>query len=572
MADYNSVPLGEAGTGAAFILPQESQAANRLLDTLDYNQKIDQFNQNAKHKRAQDLANSYKENAFKAKNGTLYNNELMALQQKHVQQGSEYGKQGIDIYNPNPNDPNQMAAHDQYMSDRAKIYNMQDVRDQLQKHLLDQDELAAKAKPGTYSSKSIQNIHDFYNKNTLGGIVNNGLQAPYLQEAFDPETTILNKAEPVMTPEKTFVTKSGHKIVSKQFMPHATAKNGVNLYSSTPGASDYVQEQTGLTPQDAQKLPDDLNDITHFNDVQFRNTPEGQQALVKAGITSYQDPRYSALLQQKSQADFQGKQKYNSIIKEYVDRARIKANIKSEDVPDFAYNNEYRAQKKFEDEQKKEDGGEVTFGNQESTVPVLKTNLDAKGKIVPKIIGYGKNMSGQIDPKKPITSNSYSEPEQGATMFSQAFPQTKMMATPGSYVDIKTGHSIKNTQPFEVNTGSVRMEPTFTGLQGNDSRNGAVMSKRQLMEAVQGKGIAKLENISFQPMVYGERPVKNEKGKVDYQPVAFPYDAVRGNNKLKTTKFDQTEQQFKELINSPDFKAMDAQQRFDFLSKTFNIK
>lgn len=575
----NTVPLGQAGTGAAYILPQGSQAVDRFLETQDYNTKIAQENADNKAKQAalqkaadlkaaQAQAQSYKENAFKAKNGTLFNNELLGLQQKHIQQGSQYAQQGIDIYNPNPNDPEQMAAHDQYMSDRAKLYDMQDVRDDLSKHLIQQDETASKAAPGEYDPDSIADLHNFYQKNTLSDIVNKGLQAPSIQQQFDPEKNVLSKVEPIMSPETEYV-KNAHKITSTQFKPKETGANVVNMYSSAPGGDKYIQKQTGLSIADARQLPDDLPTITDFNDHQFRNTPQGQKALVDAGITSYSDPKYDQLLQQKSAADFQAKQKFNSIVQQGVDRARAKAKIVNKDVPDFTYedqqfkrNAENRAQSTFDD---KNDGGEVVFGNGESTVPVLKTT-SVNGKIVPQKVGV--NAKG-----KDVMANSYTEPEQGATLFSQAFPQQKLTATPGTMVDLKTGHSIKNTTPFEVTAGSVKMEPVFAGLDGKDSRNGAVMSKRQLQEIISGNSkVGDMNNLSFQPMVYGTRPVKNAQGKVEYQPVAFPYDAVRGNSKLKTGKFDETETQFKQMINSSDFKALNAQERADFLFKTFNIK
>lgn len=576
MTDLNTVPLGQAGTGAAYILPQGSEAADRFLQNQDYNTRVAQENIDNKTKQAQlqraaDLkaaqvqAQSYKENAFKAKNGTLYNNELMALQQKHIQQGSQYAQQGIDIYNPNPSDPEQMSAHDQYMSDRAKLYDMQDVRDQLSKHLLEQDQKVSTSPTGTFDSDSIAGLHDFYQKNSLSDIVNKGLQAPYVQEAFDPEKNVLSKVEPVMTPETEYV-KNGHRITSTQFKPRETAANVANMYQSIPGGDKYIQKQTGLSSADAKQLPDTLQDISDFNDQQLRNTSAGQQAVVNAGITSYSDPRYAELLQQKSAADFQAKQKYNAVIQEGVDRARAKAKIVNKNLPDFSYADEARKERAEQREIAKttDTDGEVTFGNQESTVPVLKTT-SVDGKIVLQNVG--------VDAKgKPVQANSYTEPEQGATLFSQNFPQTKITATPGSLVDLKSGHSIKNTAPFEVTAGSVKMEPVYQNLAGADSRNGAVMSKRQLMEAIDGKNGASLNNLSFQPMVYGDRPVKNKTGKTEYQPVAFPYDAVRGNNKIKTAKFDETEQQFKQLINSDEFRSLSAQDRRDFLFKQFNIK
>lgn len=550
MDNYNTVPLGEGGTGAAYILPQESQAANRLLDTLDYNQKIDQLNQNNKQKQAEALAQSYKDNAFKAKNGTLFNNELMALQQKHVQQGSDYAKQGIDIYNPNPNDPAQMSAHDQYMSDRARLENLQDVRGQLQTHLLEQDKKVSEGKPGQFDPDSINSLHGFYTGNTLQGIVGKGLQAPYINEAFDPES-VYSKAEPVMSGVNEF-EKNGHKITTNSFMGKATRRNVANQFLSSPGGASFIQKQTGLTPPQAEQTPDTLQDITALNDHNFRNTPAGQQALVSAGITSYQDPRYQQLLQQKSQSDFAGKQKYNNIIDEGVQRARAKAHTENRDLIDYEGLRYWRDVAK---DAKKDSQGEVVYGNQESSVPVIYSNFDKNGNPVGHTVG------------KKSVEGGYTVPEQGATLFTQNFPQTKLMTTPGSYVDIKTGHSIKNTKPFEVTAGSVKMEPTFMGTK--DSREGAVMSKRQLLEAVQN---GDLDKINFTPMVYGERPVKNSAGKTEYQPVAFPYDAVRGNNKLKTANFEKTEKDFKDVISSDEFKSLTAQERIDFLSKTFNIK
>jgi len=562
----NTVPLGEAGTGAAYILPQGSEAAQRLLDTIDYNQKVGAYNQQQKLKKAQEMAQSYKDNAFKAKNGTLFNNELMALQAAHIKQGQDYAKQGFDIYNPNPNNKSQMDAHEQYMADRMKLYNMQDVRDQLAKHLADQDEILAKAKPGTYNPKSVQKLHDFYNSNTLQGIIDSGAQAPFIQEAFNPQDAIVSKLKPVMTPEREFI-KDGIKHTVKQFMPVATGKNIENLFVNSPGGEDYVQEQTGLTPSQAKLIPDNLDAVTKLNDDTFRSTPQGRQALVNAGISDLNSPEYKQLLAQKSQQDFANKQKYNSFLKNYVDLAKANSSEIDKSLPDYTeenqrWNRESRAHERqgWEDKDKE---GDIVFGNQESSVPVLKSTY-VNGKVVPQTIGYNG--------KKPITANSYVEPEQGATLFSQSVPQVKMNVTPGTVITLKNGHAIKNTSPFEITAGSVKMEPVFQNLSKSDSRNGAVVSKRQLMEAIQGKNGYDLSHIAFNPLVYGTRPVKDVKGHTDYEPVAFPYDAIRGNPKIKTTKFEETEKQFHELLNSAEFRNLSDEQKLDFLSKQFNIK
>lgn len=547
----NSVPLGVAGTGSAFILPQESQAANRLLGTIDYNTQVDALNQRNRQKAAHDLAKSYQENAFKAKNGTLFNNELLALQQKHVQQGSDYAKQGFDIYNPNPNDANQMAAHDQYMADRAKLYNMQDVRDELQKHLVEQDKKVSESPAGKFDSGSIQKFHDFYQKNTLRGIIDNGLEAPSIREAFNPEN-IYSKAEPVMTGINE--TENGfHKRTVNAFMPNPTRANGESSFLNEPGGKEWIQEQTGISADKARVLPDKLNDIHDFNDQYYRKNPQGQQELVNAGITSYSDPKYSQLLQQKSLDDYNGKRKYNQILDIYTARARAKAHGENRNVVDYTGLN---YQRELNKDKQKEEPGELVFGNGESTAPVVYQNFTTDNKPVTHSGAKGKQVEG-----------GYVQPEQGATLFSQQFPQTKVTVKPGSFNDIQNGHNVKNTKPFEATVGSVSMEPVWQGR--GDNLDGAVMSKNQLMDAIKKNDFSK---ISFSPIAYGTRPVKDKNNQVHYQPVSFSYDALRGNGKIKTTKFEKAQQQFNELVGSPDFKNATAQERFDFLSKFYNLQ
>ena len=99
------------------------------------------------------------------------------------------------------------------------------------------------------------------------------------------------------------------------------------------------------------------------------------------------------------------------------------------------------------------------------------------------------------------------------------------------------------------------------------------MSKQQLEDAISGKGKLKLENISFKPIVYGQTESKDPNtNKTQFKPIAFPYDAVKGNPKIKTANFDKQQQQFEELINSNEFKSLSANDRYEFLKQTFNIK
>lgn len=467
MASFSS-----PGTGASpYVLPQGSVAADRLLDTIDYNQKVNQYNQQQKQQQAQNMAKSYKDNAAKATYGTLWEDELNGLFQKHMEQGQKYAQQGFDVYNPNPNVQGQVDASNQLMGDRRNLYSLQDTRDQIQKEFLEDQNSLAKAPAGKYDPKSIQAQHDFITNNTLQDIYNKHLQIPRIQEAFNPDQTILPKLNDAiaMTGEQEY-DKNGHRITTNAFKVGDTQKNIEGLFQAAPGGVDYIQQQTGITPQQAKVLPDTLPDIQKINDSWFRGTATGRQALVNAGITSYADPKYQDMLQQKSQQDYQSKQKYNQLIGQYVDMARSRAKEVHKDVPDWEGLNYHRELNK---DNKKDNSGQVVFGNQESTVVIPITNTPE-----------GKSFQGK---------------EQGATAFSLSIPQTKVVVTPATVLDTK-GHAYKNASPFEMTVGDIKMEPTFQNT--NDNRTGAVMSKQQLMDAIKSN---KLDQISFSPIAYGVR-------------------------------------------------------------------
>jgi hypothetical protein len=540
------------GTGTApYILPEGSQAADRLLQTIDYNQKVQQYNQQQKLLQAQNMAKSYKDNQANATYGTLWQDELNGLFQKHLEQGQKYQQQGFDVYNPNPNVQSQVDASNQHMADRRNLYSLQDTRDQMQKEFLEDQNLLAKAPAGKYDPKSIQEQHDFIANHTLQDIYNNHLQIPRIKEAFDPNKEILPKLNDAisMTGEQEY-EHNGHRITTNLFKAKETKKNVEGLFMASPGGTDFVKQETGLTPDQAKIIPNSLDGVTKLNDAMFRSTPQGRAALVQLGITSYDDPKYNQLLQQKSQQDFLNKQKYDQFMGSYVDMARSRAKEVHKNVMDWEglnYNLALRREKRLEE---KETGGnaEVVYGNQESSVGVpFTTTTNKKGE--------------------PISPVTFTQNEQGATLFSQNLPQTKMVVTPATVLDLN-GHAYKNRQPFEVTTGTVKMEPVFTNTK--DNREGAVMSKRQLDEAIKTNN---LNQISFSPMVYGVRPVKDPKtNHVNYKPVAFPYDAIRGNSKIKTANFDKAQQDFQDLINSPDFKSLSAQDRLEFLTNYYHIK
>ena len=340
--EFNSVPLGQAGTGAAYILP-ESQAVNTALSLLQQNRQTEQRNQQLKQQYAQQIAKDYQDNIFKAKNGQLFNSELMGLSQKHIQQGIDYAKQGWDIYNPNPNNPQQMKAYQEFMGDRAQLYNMQDIRDKIEKQFNEDNNLLSKAPAGKYDANTIKAQHDFIANNTLQDVVRKGLQLPSIQEAFDPEKNIYSKAQPVTFEDSRVV--GNQKIDSKKLLVLPTRKNAISTIRNTPGAEQWFQQGTGLTLDQAEMLPKSLDDITKYNNDLYRtaimdggNNPQLEpirQKLVASGITDLNSDAYKQFIEQQSAKDYQGKQEADKIFDTYVDRSRPKAGEFLKNNPDY---------------------------------------------------------------------------------------------------------------------------------------------------------------------------------------------------------------------------------------------
>lgn len=533
-------------------LPQGSQAADRLLDTIDYNQKVGAYNQQQKIKQAQDMAQSYRDNAFKAKNGTLFNNELQAAAQKHIQQGIEYAKQGFDIYSPNPNNESQMAAHEQYMGDRQKIYNDQDIRGELATHLLEQDKKYSEAKQGTYDTDSLNALHDFYTKNTLRDIVDKGLKAPFLQGAYDPELHVGSKIKPVMSPETEFV-KNGHKITDKQFMPRETYGLAETLFKNSPGGENFLKKQTGLTPGEAKTIPDGLPAITKLNDDTFRSTDAGRTFLAQNGITSYTDPRYQELLLHKSQQDFLNKQKYKNYIGGYVDRARASANLLHKDTPDFTYADEHRKNLDEARKEKNQAHTEAEWANKDQSDQPLY-NVEGTA-VAPRAVGQ----EGQ---KAPVTYPLVL-PNIGKTM----------TVTPNEVHNPLTGHFAANAAPIMARLGSPVLKPIVEVRDANGNLHKQSVSDAEV-EAIKS-GTFKIGNtavsdkdLKYRYMINGvqnkqtavTKPGQDSNGKdiqvptgkfqTVQEPISFDASAVNSKLYNKNLDYDAIESKLPDFIKS----------------------
>lgn len=567
MANYNnSVPLGEAGTGSAYLLPN-SNAINQAYNYIDQQAEQQQQVQQQKQLAAQQLAASWQKNHLAIKGGTLFQPEINKRAQQVMDMGVELQKAGI---NPNliSSDPQKQDLLDKYNQQKTSLLRDVDLRDQLTK-LADEDQKSVAAQPmGYYDPQSISDQHDFISgaKGSLADISKNGYQLPRIQRTYDMQAAIdklpTSKIETQGLPDKNGVQQD-------LTLPNSTAhaRTAANYVNNTPEAQAMISKQAGI-PFNQIGNETDQKVIRQQMDDHWRSRPN-VSTLAAAGITSYDDPQYQAMLDANSAKVANAakiKQNTINVTKQQLDDKIGEVNRKKYD---FAYNREMRDREirgegrmRFSDwlQTRQNESGQLTLGNQDSYVPVQKKWVNP-GKMVDK---EGNPLPAPIDPEK------------GASLYGVNLPDVETIVRPSQLTDTRTGKTIKNTDPLSVKVSQIQMVPVFTGLPGDDPRNGSEISLRQFREMAAGTNkTGGIKNITFQPFAYGLQSKKTADGvHTQSVPVKFSYDALKrsGDKKINTTKFDQTTQQLNEALQSPDFKALTPQERVEWFTKNFNWK
>lgn len=371
MPDVNDVPLGRAGTGAAVILP-ESNAANLLMDNIAQNRQMAQYNRKLQQDQAAAMAKSYQDNALKAQAGRLWNPEVQTLINNHVQQGIDYRKQGFDIYNPNPNDQNQLAAHEQYMLDRQKLLNL---TNQQKAYNTDFDSTMklVDANPDKYTPESIKSLNDFVANNKFQDVVSKGLRFPQLEETFDREKDVISKIHP-STIEQTVTDKDGNKTqVTKPVMANIQYQ-AASTYAANPKARKDLEKKMGLPMADLLHTTDP-DEVRQALDDSYRTDPDKLKLLPAAGIKSFDSPEYKTFLDNQVKHQINAENIYNNEIEDVTKKVASKVDPKYANSFDFSYNQEKRA----EDDQKMQRGN---YGMTVTRFDDWKSNLEDKNLVM----------------------------------------------------------------------------------------------------------------------------------------------------------------------------------------------
>jgi len=593
MPDVNSVPLGEAGTGAAYILPQ-SQALAGFSNTLDQIQANNAKAAADKQAQAQRIAQAWKQNHVNIKGGTIFQPEINARSNKVMSMGMDLQRQGVDPTGYS-NDPKTQQLLSAYQQEKASLISDAQTRDEIAKSALEAHKEYAKQPDGYYDPQSIADINDYTSGTgkygSLSNIVANGHQMPELKRSYDLNAAV--DKLPV-TPIETTSTLNGIK--TKLVLPNEAAhqQTAHDFVINTPEARAAVEKQIGVPLSD---LPDstDPNKIKTELDAMYRSRP-AIPSLAAQGIQTYgafgqnnsqgvtdqnsqgaavNQPgsgKYNDFITQQAKQLAGARQKYDQIIGNIKGTLDNKVHKVNDQSYDFAYQREMRDRQhmgmettKFNQwlKDQQNEAGETTLGNAGGFVPVVgqtQSNIDG---------GYPTDSQGKVIPG-PVTL------QPGASLFTTKLPSVDVTLQPNTITsfDNKTGgRTYKNAEPISMKVSGIKMVPVWKGTDDNDPQRNKELSAIQLNDVLNNKWPGKAPgDVVYKPMVYGLQDKKDDKGHGIVTPISIPYEDFRGGStkKVNTKAFDNYYQDFQNLSKNPKFIALTPQQKAEFISQRYS--
>lgn len=380
MADYNSVPLGQAGTGAAVVLGQ-SQAANRYIDQLDKEAQARAAAQALKQKQAQQLAEDWQKNTLKAEGGQFWQQEFDKRQQEHLNKGLELRKQGINPFGAyDVNNPQVAKAVQDYQLERQAILSDLDVRKAKEAEL---GKLfnAYKTSPGKYRAKSFEELNK-YAATPFGEVRNAPI--PALQEGFDLETEFYKIADPVTEDFKdtvklkngSWVTQEGRRMKKAE-----TRAIGESILANNQKGKTFIEDTIGLPIEQVKKIPNTFEANIKGLIEDYNGDPNLRDMLASQyGVTTLDQAR--PYLEKEAKDRFEKKKQYNGILDTFEQRAKAKANEGFKETPFFGY----------EDQELQRAAARRAAKSGEST----NLDVDARRQIIKNIQDFVPNAAEEI--------------------------------------------------------------------------------------------------------------------------------------------------------------------------------
>jgi len=327
----NTVPLGQAGTGAAFLLGN-SQAPNRFLENLDYNQQLAQQEQARRLQQAQQIAKDWQTNQLKVDGGLYWQPEFNQRAQQHIEEGIKLRQMGINPFNYNANDPAQVEASQNYLLQRQGILSDTANRKAMEAEIGKRFQQVA-ANPNKYDPQDIAALQQYVQTPYAEA---RNIPIPTLRERFDANK-LLDKITPAQIGNEVVI--GNQKIKTLKAVPGQTKQAIVTAFANDPDAQRYMDNLTGnlgISIRDLQNLPKTPQGIQEYINKQYNGNPEFRTQLAQQGITSKNSDAYKAFVDTQVGALYNAKSKFDTEIENQYQKIAPKVKEMSSVLPNYA--------------------------------------------------------------------------------------------------------------------------------------------------------------------------------------------------------------------------------------------
>ncbi len=399
--DYNSVPLGQAGTGSAFILGN-SQAANQFVANQARNQQIAYQNELAKQKLAAEQAALWDKNALKVAGGLYWKPEFDQRSQEHIQRGIQLRQQGINPYAIDYSNPEKAQLAQDYLLERQAILRDDANRKALETEIGKRFQ-AIQANPSKYDPEYIQQINKIV-ETPYSQVANQPLPTP--MEAFNVDRDLVAKLDPVTFQTSKVVGNT--KMDERKMLEEPTKRNIETLIADTETGKRWIKRQTGLTPSEARDVPNTFEENKKDLLKRYKGDPQlREQLAAQYGITG-EGQELDDLLNVQAQQRVQAKQAYNSVINQYTELARGKANEFLKTNPDYSLRNQQRQDERLALARQRNARAEANAGGgskpsddvlyRQQTVKDMLNNKPGSGERLKSVLkGTGNYTDSELD-------------------------------------------------------------------------------------------------------------------------------------------------------------------------------
>jgi len=475
MADYNTVPLGQAGTGAAFVLGG-SQAANKFIQDMDASQRALAQQELLKQQRAKQIAADWQKNQLKVDGGLYWQQDFDKRYQNDLDTGIKLRQAGVNPYNYDVNDPNQVQQAQDFLLNRQGIVSDIDTRKALEAKVGEQFKLL-KSDPNAFRAQSVEALNNYINTPFEQA---KRMEVPVLEKAFDKEGEFYKFADPVAgTVKRVERRPNGDFLIEgKEVDKTATRKIGEDILLNNPRGRTFIQDSTGLSVDELKQIPNTietgLKNLTqsYEGDPTFR-----EQIASQYGVTSLDQAK--PILNQLAQEAYKKKKVYNDLLDSYVDRATAKVDTKLSETPYFNYEDQaiQRANlalsQRREARQGDEDNNNAVTVRQNLVNRVFKGDqgaideIQARVEANPKFNGGRLKIdilpNGQFDYKIPATFKQVKE--DGEQVIVEATPATTVRIDPSN-----PAHAAKLSSIIDIATDEKVPYGNFKGQKGNKNK------------------------------------------------------------------------------------------------------